>query len=156
MPREIYEFDNVQLIFRNFEGRGDKFNKEGNANFSIILTEDQAVELADKMINVKRTKPKDGSEGVPYVKISLGQYDPEIYFLKDDKKKILPKAHYAKLDRTEIEFASLEASKSNKMWESNGKQGYSLYLESLVVKFRESRLLSRYADYDEEDEIPFD
>lgn len=154
--KQIIEFEDAEIIFRNFEGREDKFNRAGSRNFSVILTEDQAVELHDMGCNVKRTKPRDGEEeGRPYVKILLGLYDPEIYVISRGRKKLLAPSQYGKLDRLEIEEADLEVSKSSKMWESNGKTGYSLYLETLVVTVRESRILSKYDKYDDE-ELPFD
>lgn len=152
--KTLIEFENADIIFRNFEGREDKFNRDGNRNFSVILTEDQAIELADMECNVKRTKPRDGEEeGKPYVKILLGMFDPEIYVISRGRKKLLAPSQYAKLDRLDFETADLAVSKSNKKWESNGKTGYSLYLESLYVTVRESRLASKYDEYDEE--LPF-
>lgn len=158
MAKKYIEFEDATIIYRNFEGREDKYNRAGNRHFSVILTEEQAIELSDMGCNVKRTKPRDPEEeGKPYVKILLGMYDPEIYTVIRGRKKLLQPNQYAKLDRLEIEYADLEVSRSNKEWESNGKTGYSLYLETLVCKIRESRILSKYDDYDDDDieELPF-
>lgn len=158
MAKNYIEFENAEIIYRNFEGREDKFNRAGNRHFSVILSEEQAIALSDMGCNVKRTKPRDPEEeGRPYVKILLGIYDPEIYVITRGKKKLLQPNQYGKLDRLEIEQADFEVSRSNKEWESNGKTGHSLYLETLVVKIRESRILSKYEDYDDDDveELPF-
>lgn len=158
MAKQFIEFEDATIIYRNFEGREDRYNREGNRHFSVILSEEQAIQLSDMGCNVKRTKPRDPEEeGRPYVKILLGKYDPEIYTISNGRKRLMLPKDYGKLDRLEIEQADLEVSKSNKEWESNGKTGYSLYLETLVVKLRESRILSKYAEYDDdEDELPFD
>lgn len=156
--KQYIEFENAEIIYRNFEGREDKFNRAGNRHFSVILSEKQAIQLSDMGCNVKRTKPRDPEEeGKPYVKIFLGMYEPEIYVITRGRKKLLQPNQYAKLDRVEIEEADLEVTKSNKEWESNGRTGYSLYLETLVCKIRESRILAKYDEYDEEDleELPF-
>lgn len=153
--KQIITFEDAQIIFRNFEGRGDRYNREGSRNFSVIVSEDDAIMLDEMGCNVKRTKPRDGDEeGKPYVKILLGMYDPEIYVISRGRKKLLAPSQYAKLDRLEFEQADLEVSKSNKQWENNGRTGYSLYLETLVVVVIESKILSKYDDYDEE-ELPF-
>lgn len=155
--KKFIEFENAEIIFRNFEGRGDKYNKEGSRNFSVILSEEDAVKLHDMGCNVKRTKPRDEEEeGRPYVKILLGLYEPEIYTISRGRKRLLDPSRYGKLDRLEFENVDFEISRGNKEWESNGKRGYSLYLENMVVTLRESRILSKYADYDEDDELPFD
>lgn len=36
-PRGILQIDDARLVYRNFEGRGDKFNREGDRNFAIVI-----------------------------------------------------------------------------------------------------------------------
>ena len=36
-PRGILQIDDATIIFKNFEGRGDKFNREGDRNFSLLI-----------------------------------------------------------------------------------------------------------------------
>ena len=42
-PRGILQIDDARIAFRNFRGEGDKFNREGDRNFVLIIpTEDMA------------------------------------------------------------------------------------------------------------------
>ena len=43
----ILEINNARLVYRNFQGRGDKFNREGDRNFSVVIPNQ---EIADKLI----------------------------------------------------------------------------------------------------------
>lgn len=36
-PREILQIDDALLRYRNFEGRGDKYNHEGDRNFHVLI-----------------------------------------------------------------------------------------------------------------------
>lgn len=156
MPRKTIFIEDAEIIFRNFRGEGSKFNREGSRNFCVVLSEEDAIKFADMGCNVKRTKAKkEGDEERPYVKVLLGEYDPEIYLISNGRKKLLSPSRYSKLDSLNFETVDMEIARSNKQWENNGQTGYSLYLESMVAVLPESRLRSKYADYDE-DELPFD
>lgn len=42
-PKGILQIDDIdgrQIIFKNFEGRGDKFNREGDRNFSLRIDDE--------------------------------------------------------------------------------------------------------------------
>ena len=61
--------ENARIIFRNFSGVGDKYNREGNRNFSVVIDDPNMVDqlIADGW-NVKTTKPRD-------------EYDEPIHYL---------------------------------------------------------------------------
>lgn len=160
MAKRIIKFlEDAEIIFRNFRGEGSKFNRDGSRNFCVVLSEEDAEMFRDMGCNIKWTKPKkEGDKERPYVKVLLGDYEPEIYVITEGRKKLLTPARYGKLDRLNFETVDLEVSRGNREWETNGKTGYSLYLESMVAVLPESRLRSKYADYDDYDdeEVPFD
>lgn len=65
-PRGAIQLDGVKLIYRNFEGRGDQYNREGDRNFCVMIP-DRALE-ADEIDSimaldrsVTRFKDADGS-----------------------------------------------------------------------------------------------
>lgn len=65
-PRGAIQLDGVKLIYRNFEGRGDQYNREGDRNFCVMIP-DRALEAAeiDSIMaldrSVTRFKDADGS-----------------------------------------------------------------------------------------------
>jgi hypothetical protein len=62
-PRDIIQIDDAKIIFRNFAGRGDKFNREGDRNFAVMIPdEDMANELADRGWNVKIKPPREDGD----------------------------------------------------------------------------------------------
>ena len=53
-PKGILQIDDARIIFKNFEGRGDKFNREGDRNFSLLIEdENTANALIKEGWNVK-------------------------------------------------------------------------------------------------------
>ena len=64
-PRGILQMDEVRLTFRNFEGRGDQYNREGDRNFAIVIP-DRLLEpyeidnIMDMDRSVKSFQDEDG------------------------------------------------------------------------------------------------
>ena len=65
LERGYVEFKGANLIFKNFSGRGDKFNREGDRNFAIRIHDPETVDaLIEAGQNVKIKSPRvDGEEG---------------------------------------------------------------------------------------------
>ena len=67
--------DNARIIFKNFTGKDDKFGREGDRSFSIVIEDDALAEqLANDGWNVKPLTPRDPDEKVNHfikVKISF-------------------------------------------------------------------------------------
>ena len=84
-PRGILQIDEVRLVYRNFAGRGDKFNREGDRNFAIVIpNEDLADQLAKDGWNVKVKPPRvDGDDPFMYlpVKVKFNERGPIAYLI---------------------------------------------------------------------------
>lgn len=149
--------DNARIIFKNFTGKDDKFGREGDRSFSIVIEDDAlAGQLANDGWNVKPLTPRDPDEKVNHfikVKISFKVRPPKIWLLTNHKRTLLDEDTIATLQYARIENADVVVSPWR--WEVNGKTGIAAYLETLYVKIEDDPFADKYADYESSDEVPF-
>ena len=149
--------DNARIIFKNFTGKDDKFGREGDRSFSIVIEDDACAEqLANDGWNVKPLTPRDPDEKVNHfikVKISFKVRPPKIWLLTNHKRTLLDEDTIATLQYARIENADVVVSPWR--WEVNGKTGIAAYLETLYVKIEDDPFADKYADYESSDEVPF-
>lgn len=149
--------DNARIIFKNFTGKDDKFGREGDRSFSIVIEDDALAEqLANDGWNVKPLTPRDPDEKVNHfikVKISFKIRPPKIWLLTNHKRTLLDEDTIATLQYARIENADVVVSPWR--WEVNGKTGIAAYLETLYVKIEDDPFADKYADYESSDEVPF-
>lgn len=149
--------DNARIIFKNFTGKDDKFGREGDRSFSIVIEDDPLAEqLANDGWNVKPLTPRDPDEKVNHfikVKISFRVRPPKIWLLTNHKRTLLDEDTIATLQYARIENADVVVSPWR--WEVNGKTGIAAYLETLYVKIEDDPFADKYADYESSDEVPF-
>lgn len=149
--------DNARIIFKNFTGKDDKFGREGDRSFSIVIEDDALAEqLSNDGWNVKPLTPRDPDEKVNHfikVKISFKVRPPKIWLLTNHKRTLLDEDAIATLQYARIENADVVVSPWR--WEVNGKTGIAAYLETLYVKIEDDPFADKYADYESSDEVPF-
>lgn len=149
--------DNARIIFKNFTGKDDKFGREGDRSFSIVIEDDALAEqLANDGWNVKPLTPRDPDEKVNHfikVKISFKVRPPKIWLLTNHKRTLLDEDTIVTLQYARIENADVVVSPWR--WEVNGKTGIAAYLETLYVKIEDDPFADKYADYESSDEVPF-
>ena len=149
--------DNARIIFKNFTGKDDKFGREGDRSFSIVIEDDALAEqFANDGWNVKPLTPRDPDEKVNHfikVKISFKVRPPKIWLLTNHKRTLLDEDTIATLQYARIENADVVVSPWR--WEVNGKTGIAAYLETLYVKIEDDPFADKYADYESSDEVPF-
>lgn len=159
-PRGIIQIDEVDgrdLIFKNFEGRGDKFNREGDRNFSLRINDPETADtLAERGWNVKIKPPRDEDEG-PFmrlpVKIKFSDYGPKVYLWTGNRRNELDEESIGCLDNIEIESVNLDIRPYD--WEVNGRTGRTAYLQIIEVFQRVNRFEERYARMTDEEKMPF-
>lgn len=155
-PKGIIQMDDAKLIFKNFEGRGDKFNREGDRNFSILIEDPETAEaLQERGWNVKIKDGRDEDDG-PFmrlpVKIKFSDYGPHVYLMTGDRRNKLDEESIGMLDSIDIENVDLDIRPYD--WEVNGRKGRTAYLQSMEVTQRIDRFAARYAFRDDE-KVPF-
>ena len=156
-PKGILQIDDAKIIFRNFEGRGDKFNREGDRNFSLLIEDPDTVDaLIKEGWNVRIKEGRDEDEG-PFmrlpVKVKFTDYGPNVYLVTGDRRNELDEESIACLDNIDIESVDLDIRPYD--WEVNGRTGRTAYLQSMEVIQRIDRFAARYANVNENDGVPF-
>lgn len=143
--------DNARLIFKNFSGKGDNYNREGDRNFAVIIDDPNAAEdLADAGWNVRPLVSKDPDEEPTHyikVKVSFKVRAPKVRLLSNHKQVFLNENTISSLDFAKIEECGVVISPY--MWEVNGKRGISAYLDSMYAKIEDDPFADKYADYED-------
>lgn len=152
-PRGILQIDDARIVYRNFAGRGDKFNREGDRNFSVVI-EDQ--EIADALIkegwNVK-IKPGRDEDEPPFmtlpVKVKFNDRGPNVYLISGSRKNELTEESVACLD--DIDIASVDLDIRPYDWviqegTKNEKRGRTAYLQGIHVIQEIDRFAARWEE----------
>ena len=155
----ILQIDGARITFKNFEGRGDKFNREGDRNFSLLIEdENTANALIKEGWNVK-IKPGREEGDDPFmrlpVKVKFTDYGPNVYLVTGNRRNELDEESIGCLDNIEIESVDMDIRPYD--WEVNGRTGRTAYLQSMEVVQRIDRFAARYSgnDADGESKLPF-
>jgi hypothetical protein len=155
------QLDGVRLIWRNFEGREEQYNAEGNRNFHVILPEDIAEEMIKQGWNVKSKPPQqEGEETFYYMKVKVS-YKFKAPRLTTVSKKWDPKTNTQKLVRNLLpeelvltldmfEFEKVDLILTPYSWGPiRGESGVTAYVKTGFFFVKQDALEERYAS------IPF-
>jgi len=143
---KTFMIEGGRLIFRNFAGREQQYNPEGNRNFSVILDDELAQQLLDDGWNVKYLDPlEEGDPPVPHIQITVGYKirPPRVVMMTSRARTNLGEHEVEVLDWADIANADLIARGYD--WYVNGKGGTKAYLQSLFVTIEEDALEQKYA-----------
>lgn len=140
-PRGIVEINDARIIYRNIEGRGDQYNREGERNFAVVITgDDIAQALIDAGYNVK-TKPPRNEDEDPLVylpvKVKFNDRGPNIYIESGKHRRQLVPETAGIIDQIDILSVDMDIRPFH--WEVNGKTGITAYLSNMLVRQRIDR-----------------
>lgn len=147
-PRGILQIDDARIIYRNFSGVGSKYNREGDKNFAVLITDEGiADELVKNGWNVRIKDPREEGES-PFmylpVKIKFSDRGPNAYLLTGKKLNKLDEETIGILDAIDILSVDLDVRPYD--WEVNGKEGRTAYLQSIRVTQDIDRFAAQYAE----------
>lgn len=153
MDRDTITLEDVQILFRNFEGRETEYNNPGNRNFCVLLNDDIGKAMQHDGWNVKLLKPREeGDEPKPYIQVTVGFKirPPRMVMINSISKRrtILDEETCQLLDWADILTADLIIRA--RPWSVRGNAGIKAYLKTLFVIIDEDYLELKYAEGNEQ------
>ena len=156
-PKCILQIDDAKIIFKNFEGRGDKFNREGDRNFSLLIEDPNTADAMVKEGWNVRIKPGRDEDEEPFmrlpVKVKFTDYGPVVYLNSAGNVTKLDEESIGCLDNIDIESVNMDIRPYD--WDVNGRTGRTAYLQSMEVVQRIDRFSARYANRQNDEDAPF-
>lgn len=160
---------NHNIIWRNFEGRKEKYNEQGNRFFTLSLPENIANELQDQGFNVRMrvVESQDGPRTYYNLKVNLkyygSQYDPKVYFMQSDGEHATLDEHSVKLlDTTQFAEVAMDIYPKTYIDMASGDEKLSARLNKLLFTQEVDEFEKEFAlDNDtqttlsDDDELPF-
>ena len=155
-PRGILQIDNARVTFRNFAGRGDRYNAPGKRNFAIIIEDEATKDLLVNDVNefgvgwnVKIKPPREeGDTPFMFLKVNLKFNDrgPAIYLKSGKAMNRISEEEVGMLD--DIDIASVDLDIRPYDDETASGPFRSAYLQSMCVTqdLSRDRFAQRYSD----------
>lgn len=143
--------EDIRIVFRNFAGKEGQYNREGDRNFAVLLSNDVAEMMARDGWNVKVLKPREeGDEPQPYlpVSVSFKGRPPTIVMITSRGRNTLGEDEIELLDWADIKMVDLIV-RSYVWGPINGKSGVKAYMKSIYITINEDELELKYADLDQ-------
>lgn len=116
-PNGYLEINEARILWPNFEGRGDRFNKQGDRNFHLVIPDQ---EIADALLNdtnqygdgwnVKIKRRDDGEAPFMHmmVKVKFNGRGPNVYLVSGNKQVRLNEDTIKCLDDIDILYADMD------------------------------------------------
>lgn len=165
-PNGYLEINDARIIWPNFSGAGDRFNREGDRNFHIVI---QDQEICDALLNDKskygdswnvKIKPPREEGDTPFmhmaVKVKFNGRGPNVYLVSGNKQVPLNEDTISMLDDIDIISADMDIRPYDGEM-PNGSTFRSAYLSAMRVYQRVDRFAADndYGRDDEDEHLPF-
>ena len=155
-PRGILQIDDARIIFRNFSGRPDKYNREGDRNFALIIPNQ---DIADALMNdtneygvswkVKIKEPREEGDA-PFmylpVNVKFNDRGPKVVLISGNNQTPLDEDTVSILDDINISCVDMDIRPYD--GESTYGPFRSAYLQAMYVTQEIDRLGRKYSQED--------
>lgn len=149
--------EDAHIIWKNFSGKPDNFNPQGGKRlYNLVLSADEAEQLADEGWNVKSRASKDDPNDILYYlpcRVAYGNRPPKIYLVTKKNKTLLDEDTVGTLDYAEIEKVDMVVTPYE--WTMGAKSGITAYTKTMYVTIAEDEFSDKYGEYDDDNEIAF-
>ena len=151
MPNDNFDTINIEnakfIFYTNFKGAPGPYNNEGDRNFTVILDSESLRQAEEYGMNVKYTKPRDGEDPVPYLKVNVGFKfrAPHIELINSHCKRMLTEKNVGLLDDYEYKNVDM-VIRPNRWRRPTGETGVNAYLQALYATVIEDPFVSKYYD----------
>ena len=139
---------------RNFEGRQDEYNKEGDRNFTVAIADPELCgKLAEDGWNVRVREYDDGTViGYLKVAVSYKKRPPVIkqVTVRNGKNKIVDIREETVGDIDNLDIKNIKLEITPRYWNNNGREGIKAYLKTMYYELVEDVFAADYYS-DEED-----
>lgn len=145
-----------RLVFKNFAGKEGQYNREGDRNFSVVLTDAEADEMLADNWNVKRKPPREeGDENFNHLPVAVSfkgrpprlvliVYVPDGEGGMERRRTSLDEETCEMLDYVDAETIDLIIRPYD--WAVSGKTGRKAYLHAIYVTLNQDELERKYAE----------
>jgi len=142
-----FTLEGAEILYHNFEGRINEYNKEGKKSMAILLPPAFAEQLRRDGWHVNETKAEDeeaGEMGRPFIniKINFKFKPPRVILVTSTGMTPLTEHSIGMLDDADIANLDLTCVGSN--WEIGPNTGISCYLQKAYFTINEDVLDKKY------------
>lgn len=147
-PNGYLEINDARIIWKNFSGRGDRFNREGDRNFHLVIPDQETCEALKNDVNEfgdswnVKIKPAREEGDVPFmhmlVKVKFNGRGPNIYLVSGNKQVALTEETVGCLDDIDILSVDMDVRPYDDQL-PNGNSFRTAYLSAMRVYQRVDR-----------------
>jgi hypothetical protein len=142
--------EDAHILFKNFEGKPDKYNPNGARSFCLVLDDDLAEDLKRDGWNIKYLKPRDDSDTPrPYISVAVSYKfkAPNINLITESKRRRTALEEDTCLTLDWADIATYDLTIEPSRWTVNGNTGIKAYLRTMFAIIREDYLELKYESW---------